>query len=108
MRRNYSDQNWRSSRSNPWSENSISGSWLDIRLKRKAKRNIYEDQRRIRVIWDEDGHTLEQIYLYYPEEPGLWTVEKLRPIEKELMSRGIGGFILFIYVMLSTTYRIEQ
>ncbi|CAH0722740.1 unnamed protein product, partial [Brenthis ino] len=89
MRRNYSDQNWRSSRSNPWSENSMSGSWLDVRLKRKAKRNFLEDQNRVRVLWDEDGHTLEQVYLYYPEEPGLWTVERLRPMEKELMSRGI-------------------
>ncbi|XP_064076862.1 uncharacterized protein LOC113392605 [Vanessa tameamea] len=87
-RKNFSDQNWRSSKSNPWSPNAMAGPWLDVRLKRKVKRNI-EDEKRVRILWDEDGHTLEQVYLYYPVEPGLWTADKLRPLEKEMMSRGI-------------------
>ncbi|CAG9575977.1 unnamed protein product [Danaus chrysippus] len=88
QRRNFSDQNWRSSKSNPWSGDKLAGSWLDIRLKRRAKRDSL-DEKRIRVLWDEDGHSLEQIYLYYPEEPGLWTAERLLPGERQLMSRGI-------------------
>lgn len=90
LRKNYSDQNWRSSKSNPWSKDSLAGSWLDVRLKRRVKRNNLDIERRVRVLWDEDGHSLEQVYLYYPEEPGLWTADKLRPLEKEMMSRGIG------------------
>lgn len=69
----------------------MAGSWLDIRLKRRAKRDSL-DEKRIRVLWDEDGHSLEQIYLYYSEEPGLWTAERLLPGERQLMSRGIGTF----------------
>ncbi|CAG9782885.1 unnamed protein product [Diatraea saccharalis] len=87
-RRNYSDQNWRSYRSNPWSDTPMSGSWLDIRVKRRAKRNMYTE-RRLRVIWDEDGQTMEQVYIYTPDEPGLWVAEKMRPGELELISRGI-------------------
>ncbi|CAG9575978.1 unnamed protein product [Danaus chrysippus] len=93
QRRNFSDQNWRSSKSNPWSGDKLAGSWLDIRLKRRAKRDSL-DEKRIRVLWDEDGHSLEQIYLYYPEEPGLWTAERLLPGERQLMSRGIGTIIV--------------
>ncbi|RVE49426.1 hypothetical protein evm_005938 [Chilo suppressalis] len=87
-RRNYSDQDWKSYKSNPWSDTPLSGSWLDVRLKRRAKRNMYSE-RRLRVIWDEDGQTMEQIYIYTPEAPGLWVAEKMRPGELELISRGV-------------------
>ncbi|XP_045760434.1 uncharacterized protein LOC123864202 isoform X3 [Maniola jurtina] len=80
--------NWRSSKSNPWSENDMAGSWLDGRLKRQVKRSV-EGEKRIRVLWDEDGNTSEQVYVYYEEEPGLWTAEQMQPSEKELISRGI-------------------
>ncbi|CAH2068834.1 unnamed protein product, partial [Iphiclides podalirius] len=85
---NNNDQIWRSYKSNPWSEYAMSGSWLDIPLKRPAKRSTNEE-RRIRVLWDEDGQTMEQIYLYSPEDPGIWIAEKLRPLEREMRSRGI-------------------
>ncbi|CAK1599986.1 unnamed protein product [Parnassius mnemosyne] len=87
-RKNHTDQNWRSYKSNPWSDDSMSGSWLDLRLKREIKRNINEE-RRLRVMWDEDGQSMEQVYIYSAEDPGLWIAEKLRPWEKEMRSRGI-------------------
>ncbi|XP_050673397.1 uncharacterized protein LOC126971244 [Leptidea sinapis] len=86
--KNNTDQNWRSSKSNPWSHNSLAGSWLDIRLKRRAKRHV-SSQKRIRVLWDEDGHTMEQVYLYYLEEPGFWTADTSTTWEREMSSRGI-------------------
>ncbi|XP_023940167.2 uncharacterized protein LOC112047315 [Bicyclus anynana] len=85
--RNYSSENWQSSKSNPWSQNSMAGSWPELWM-RRIKRNVV-GQKRVRVLWNEDGRTLEQTYLYYEEEPGLWTAEVLRPMEKELISRGI-------------------
>ncbi|XP_021200704.3 uncharacterized protein LOC110384011 [Helicoverpa armigera] len=88
QKHNYSDENWRSYKSNPWSEDVLSGSWLDIRVKRKAKRDIY-NERRLRVVWDEDGQSVEQVYLYTPEAPGLWTADQRRPLEREMLSRGI-------------------
>ncbi|XP_047514691.1 uncharacterized protein LOC125055956 [Pieris napi] len=86
--RNYTDQNWRSSKSNPWSGNALAGSWLDIRLRRRDKRDLF-GQKRIRVLWDEDGHTMEQIYLYYPEEPGFWTAETMSTWEREMKAKGV-------------------
>nr|XP_034841449.1 uncharacterized protein LOC117997306 isoform X2 [Maniola hyperantus] len=83
-----SRNNWRSSKSNPWSENDKAGSWLDFQLNRQVKRSV-EGEKRIRVLWDEDGQTLEQVYVYYEEEPGLWTAEQLRPSGKELLSRDV-------------------
>lgn len=59
-----SRNNWRSSKSNPWSENDKAGSWLDFQLNRQVKRSV-EGEKRIRVLWDEDGQTLEQVYVYY-------------------------------------------
>ncbi|XP_030027065.2 uncharacterized protein LOC115445107 [Manduca sexta] len=88
IRRNYTDQNWKSYKSNPWSGTSMSGSWMDIRIKRKMKRNIY-DEKRVRVMWDEDGQTIEQTYNYSPDAPGLWTVEQRTALEKEMIARGI-------------------
>ncbi|VVC87954.1 unnamed protein product [Leptidea sinapis] len=76
------------SEDNPWSHNSLAGSWLDIRLKRRAKRHV-SSQKRIRVLWDEDGHTMEQVYLYYLEEPGFWTADTSTTWEREMSSRGI-------------------
>lgn len=88
VRKNYSDQNWRSYKDNPWSDTPMSGSWLDIRFKRKFKRDIY-NERRLRIIWDEDGQTIEQTYTYTPEEPGIWVAEKRRYMEKEMSARGL-------------------
>ncbi|XP_045760433.1 uncharacterized protein LOC123864202 isoform X2 [Maniola jurtina] len=89
QRSGYSPRNnWRSSKSNPWSENDMAGSWLDGRLKRQVKRSV-EGEKRIRVLWDEDGNTSEQVYVYYEEEPGLWTAEQMQPSEKELISRDV-------------------
>ncbi|KAL0895570.1 hypothetical protein ABMA27_011669 [Loxostege sticticalis] len=88
LRRNYTDQNWKSYRSNPWSDTPMSGSWLDIRVRRRAKRDMYSE-RRLRIIWDEDGQTMEQIYNYTPDAAGLWVAEKRRPGEQEMISRGI-------------------
>ncbi|KOB68841.1 Uncharacterized protein OBRU01_17836 [Operophtera brumata] len=87
IKRNYTDQNWRSYKTNPWSDTPMAGSWLDIRLNRR-KRDMYTE-RRIRVIWDEDGQSLEQTYVYTPETPGLWVAEQQRPMEKEMRARGI-------------------
>lgn len=87
QRRNYTDQNWRSYKSNPWSDTSMSGSWLDINVMRK-KRDMY-DERRVRVVWDEDGQTMEQIYVYSPDAPGLWVTEQQRLIEKQMIARGV-------------------
>lgn len=96
QRSDYSSRNnWRSFKSNPWSENNMARSWLDVRLKRQAKRSN-DGEKRIRVLWDVDGHTLEQVYVYYEEEPGLWTAEQLRPPEKELISKGIGLYFTFL------------
>ncbi|XP_049887418.1 uncharacterized protein LOC126381898 [Pectinophora gossypiella] len=98
--RNLSGQSWLSRRNNPWSNTPMSGSWLDIRLKRRkravskrerpkrVKRDMYEE-RRLRVVWDEDGQSMEQTYVYTPSEPGLWTVEQWRPMERELISHGV-------------------
>lgn len=82
-------RNWRFSPSNSWSDNTMPGSWSGARFKRKVKRNA-DGERRVRVLWDDGGHDSEQVYIYYDEEPGLWTAEKLRPMERELISRGIG------------------
>ncbi|CAH0698927.1 unnamed protein product [Spodoptera exigua] len=84
LKHNYSDEKWRSYKSNPWSSDAMSGSWLDIRV----KRDIYKE-RRLRVVWDEDGQSVEQVYLYSTDAPGLWTADQLRPLEREMMSRGI-------------------
>ncbi|KAJ0181289.1 hypothetical protein K1T71_003374 [Dendrolimus kikuchii] len=81
--KNYSDENWRSYKSNPWSDTPLAGSWLDIRLKRNAQQEAYIE-RRLRVLWDEDGQTMEQTYTYSTEEPGLWVAEKRRFIENKL------------------------
>lgn len=89
IKKTYTDQNWRSHKSVPWSDTSISGSWLDYRIKRRAKRDIY-NERRIRVIWDEDGQSMEQTYLYTPAEPGLWVADKRKMLEKEMRARGVG------------------
>ncbi|XP_059049413.1 uncharacterized protein LOC131844517 [Achroia grisella] len=88
MKRNYSNENWRSHKNNPWSETRMAGSWLDVRLKRNVKRDIY-NERRLRIIWDEDGQTMEQVYVYSPESPGLWVVEQKQPLETLLQSRGV-------------------
>lgn len=48
-------------------------------------------ERRIRVIWDEDGQSLEQTYTYTSESPGLWVAEQEKPMEKEMLARGIGN-----------------
>ncbi|KPI93450.1 PREDICTED: uncharacterized protein LOC106117432 [Papilio xuthus] len=85
---NYTDKNWRSDKSNPWSGDALAGSWLDIALRRQIKRSV-NIQRRVRVMWDEDGQTMEQIYIYSPEDPGIWIAEKLRPFEREMRERGI-------------------
>ncbi|CAG4923921.1 unnamed protein product [Colias eurytheme] len=87
-RGNFTDQKWRSSKSNPWSGDSLAGSWMDIRLKRRAKRDLF-GQKQIRVLWDEDGHTMEQDYLYYPEEPGFWTANTMSTYEREMKARGV-------------------
>lgn len=87
----------------------MSGSWLDIRLNKRSKRSLKDnrrikkalrerrrvrrglyDERRVRVVWDEDGQTMEQNYVYSPDSPGLWTTEQWMPLEKEMLSRGIG------------------
>ncbi|KAI8430034.1 hypothetical protein MSG28_000473 [Choristoneura fumiferana] len=86
-RRLHNDSSWRSHKSNPWSGNSLSGSWRDVRFKRR-KRDMYQE-RRLRVLWDEDGQTMEQTYVYSPDEPGLWTAEQWRPGEREMRSRGV-------------------
>ncbi|XP_060809273.1 uncharacterized protein LOC106136901 [Amyelois transitella] len=86
-RRNYSGEDWRSYKSNPWSGTHMSGSWLDVKLNRR-KRDMY-NEKRIKIIWDEDGQTMEQTYFYTTETPGLWVAEKRRPLEQELMARGI-------------------
>ncbi|KAF9411039.1 hypothetical protein HW555_010085 [Spodoptera exigua] len=65
LKHNYSDEKWRSYKSNPWSSDAMSGSWLDIRV----KRDIYKE-RRLRVVWDEDGQSVEQVYLYSTDAPG--------------------------------------
>ncbi|XP_045510618.1 uncharacterized protein LOC123705698 [Colias croceus] len=87
-RGNFTDQKWRSSKSNPWSGDSLAGSWMDIRLKRRVKRDLF-GQKQIRVLWDEDGHTMEQDYLYYPEEPGFWTANTMSTYEREMKARGV-------------------
>ncbi|CAK1548422.1 unnamed protein product [Leptosia nina] len=87
-RSNYTDSKWRSSKSNPWSSNALAGSWLDIRLNKRSKRDLF-GQKRIRVLWDEDGHSMEQIYLFYPEEPGFWTAETMTSWELEMKSKGV-------------------
>ena len=61
---------------------------MDIRV----KRDIY-NERRLRVVWDEDGQSVEQVYLYTPEAPGLWTADQRRPLERELIARGIGMLV---------------
>lgn len=83
IRKNYSNENWRSYKSNPWSDTSLAGSWLDIRLKRNVPYNAYTEGR-LRVLWDEEGQTMEQTYTYSTEEPGLWVAEKRRFIESIL------------------------
>lgn len=61
-------------------------------------------------MWDEDGQTMEQIYIYSPEDPGIWIAEKLRPFEREMRDRGIGNacftyttFVEDIRVVLAQT-----
>ncbi|XP_068629116.1 uncharacterized protein [Battus philenor] len=88
VRKNYTSEKWRSYKSNPWAGDSLSGSWLDIRIKRDTGRNV-DVERRVRVMWDEDGQTMEQTYLYSSGDPGLWVAEKLRPWEREMRARGI-------------------
>ncbi|XP_041973879.1 uncharacterized protein LOC121729432 [Aricia agestis] len=84
-RGNYSDESWRSYKSNPWSGNTLAGSWFDIPLNRRRR----QTERKVQVLWDEDGHTLRQTYTYYTEEPGFWTEDVVRPWEKLMMSRGL-------------------
>ncbi|XP_053601163.1 uncharacterized protein LOC128669932 [Plodia interpunctella] len=86
-RRNYSNENWRSDKSNPYSGTQLAGSWLDIKVNRR-KRDIYTEKR-IKILWDEDGQTMEQTYSYATETPGVWVAEKRRPMEQQLMDRGI-------------------
>lgn len=67
---------------------------MDVRVRRKVKRDIY-NEKRLRVIWDEDGETVQQTYVYTPNEPGLWVAEQLRPLEREMMARGISKSTYF-------------
>ncbi|XP_061710699.1 uncharacterized protein LOC133520341 [Cydia pomonella] len=78
----YNASNWWSLGSNPWG--SPPGPWYQSR----RRRDLFQ-QRRIRVLWDEDGETMEQTYDYSPEDPGLWTIEQWRPGERELRARGV-------------------
>ncbi|XP_028028385.1 uncharacterized protein LOC114241671 [Bombyx mandarina] len=88
IRPNYSDYNWRSYKSNPWSDNSMSGSWVDVKIKRSVRRDMYSE-RRLRIIWDEDGQSMEQTYEYSTDEPGLWVAEDRRQLEREMRARGM-------------------
>lgn len=78
----------------------MSGSWLDIRV----KRDIYKE-RRLRVVWDEDGQSVEQVYLYSTEAPGLWTADQLPPLEREMMARGIGKQLFIDNVKIYNSIR---
>ncbi|KAJ2946292.1 hypothetical protein O0L34_g12329 [Tuta absoluta] len=65
-------------------ENNTFGDTASVE-KRRVKRDIY-GERRLLVMWDEDGRSVEQTYTYSKDVPGLWTVEKWRPMEREMIT----------------------
>lgn len=62
------------------------------------------------VVWDEDGQTMERVYQYSVEEPGLWTAEKQwRPMEKVMKQKGIGSYYTYNqYVLLLDTSLLKR
>ncbi|KAL4715227.1 hypothetical protein ACJJTC_007809 [Scirpophaga incertulas] len=84
----YTTQNWRSIYNNPRSNTPLSESWLDVQIQRRVKRDMY-NERKLRIIWDENGQSMEQIYIYTPVSPGLWVSETKRAEELEIIARGV-------------------
>ncbi|XP_037964362.2 uncharacterized protein LOC105382463 [Plutella xylostella] len=138
-RRNWTNPQWLSPHNNPWSGVPMSGSWLDYqygmrRMKRspahqertkrgasmdrippggRSKRGAsYYGDRRLRVVWDEDGQTEEQVYGYWSGVRGLWKLEQWRPGEREMLDRGMNMYYPHdepkrpetIHVLKSTPY----